>query len=126
MSFFTGDVVHQALENGMFSDGGKGADRIYRDIDKEDEQWMQDQERRYHAAVMKVNRQMPYCLEVFREISRNGNDREASIRNMATRRKLSRMLIMKRPNCNTIATVTCSSGSSVCPSVSVSRGIQGA
>ena len=126
MAFFTGDVVHNALENGMFSDGGKGADRIYRDVDREDEQWMQDQERRYHAAVMRVNRQMPYCLEVFREISLNGNDREASIRNMANRRKLSRMLITKQPKSNITATVTCSSSSSDCPSVSVDRGVRGA
>ncbi len=85
MTYFAGDRVPAALENSMFSDGGKGADRIIRDVDNEDELWKQEQERRYHAAEMRVMRKMPYCLEVFREISINGKDRFSSILNMSLR-----------------------------------------
>ena len=79
----------------MFSDGGKGAKDIIDHIDGEDE-WTDEQKRRYLAAREKVRRQMPWCLTTFAQIIQNGSERQKSIMNMALTKYRQRGKTQKR------------------------------
>ena len=79
----------------MFSDGGKGEKDIIDHIDGEDE-WTDEQRRRYLAAVKKVRRQMPWCLTTFAQIIQNGSERQKSIMNMALTKYRQRGKTQKR------------------------------
>ena len=79
----------------MFSDGGKGVKDIIDHIDGEDE-WTDEQRRRYLAAVKKVRRQMPWCLTTFAQIIQNGSERQKSIMNMALTKYRQRGKTQKR------------------------------
>ncbi len=101
----------------MFSDGGKGAKDIIDHIDGEDE-WTDDQKRRYLAARKKVRRQMPWCLTTFAQIIQNGSERQKSIMNLAL--KDYRMKSGKRQKCATMTTGGSSCCSSACTNLSAS------
>ena len=79
----------------MFSDGGKGEKDIIDHIDGEDE-WTDEQRRRYLAAVKRVRRQMPWCLTTFAQIIQNGSERQKSIMNMALTKYRQRGKTQKR------------------------------
>ena len=79
----------------MFSDGGKGEKDIIDHIDGEDE-WTDDQRRRYLAAREKVRRQMPWCLTTFAQIIQNGSERQKSIMNLALTKYRQRGMTQKR------------------------------
>lgn len=132
------------------SDGGKGANDMIEHIDSEEHlcgntpekrhKWGMDRLHRLMPsastetlekilddallvqATEKVRRQMPWCLETFAQIIENGSEREKSIMNMALTIYRQRG---KRQKVATITTGGSSCGSSACPNLSASPGIQG-
>ncbi len=101
----------------LFTDGGKGEKDIIDHIDGEDE-WTDDQRRRYLAAVKRVRRQMPWCLTTFAQIIQNGSERQTSIMNLALRDY--RMKSGKRQKSATMTTGSSSCFSSACTGLSAS------
>ncbi len=100
----------------LFTDGGKGAKDIIDHIDGEDE-WTDEQKRRYLAALKKVRRHMPWCLTTFAQIIQNGSERQKSIMNMALMKYRQRGKTQKRSITVTGGSSCCSS---TCPNLSAS------